>query len=158
MLRRFVVLPTVAALTGALGASTGVVSARTASGGPPGRHGCSAGTVAQLVRSLVAAFNAGSAATVDRLVAREPEFQWFSAPGTSAAASRLGKRAEDRSTLRAYIRLRHRHHERWTHVRVEGNLGLTLTREADDYARSRVRGKGEAVCTGGVARIIVWSL
>jgi hypothetical protein len=33
-----------------------------------------------------------------------------------------------------------------------------MTRQADDYARSRPRGKGEVVCHGSVAKVIVWAL
>jgi hypothetical protein len=127
-------------------------------GGGRDYNGCTPDQVQTLVRKLVVAFNAGNAAAVDRLVAHEPAFQWFSAPGTSPAAQRLGKKAEDRSTLAAYVRLRHRHHERWTNVVTQGNLAITLTRQADDYPRSRVRGKGEVVCHGSLAKLIVWSL
>jgi hypothetical protein len=121
-------------------------------------NGCTPNQVSGLVRSLVRAFNAGDAARVDRLVAREPAFQWFAMGGTSPAAQRYGKEAEDRSTLAAYVRQRHRHHERWTNVVTQGNLGITLTRQADDYALSRPRGKGEVVCHGSVAKLIVWAL
>jgi hypothetical protein len=122
------------------------------------RNGCRPGQARAVVRSLVAAFNAGNSAAVDGLVAPEPEFHWFSAPGTSPAAHRLGNKAKDRSTLAAYVRLRHRHHERWANVVIQGNLAITLTRRADDYARSRVHGKGEVFCHGSVAKLIVWSL
>jgi hypothetical protein len=127
-------------------------------GGGRDYNGCLPGQVATLVRSLTLAFNAGNAAAVDRLVAREPAFQWFAMGGTSPAANRYGKEAEDRSTLLAYVRLRHRHHERWTNVLTQGNLQIALTRQADDYHRSRNHGKGEVVCHGSVAKLIVWAL
>jgi hypothetical protein len=133
-------------------------SAAGALGGGRDYNGCTTGQVERLVRSLTVAFNAGNAAAVDRLVAREPAFQWFAMGGTSPAAQRYGKEAEDRSTLAAFVRLRHRHHERWTNVVTQGNLGIALTRQADDYHRSRNHGKGEVVCRGSVAKLIVWAL
>jgi hypothetical protein len=127
-------------------------------GGGRDYNGCLPGQAQTLVRSLTAAFNAGDLAAVDRLVAREPAFQWFAMGGTSPAANRYGKKAEDRSTLLAYVRQRHRHHERWTDVVAQGNLQIALTRQADDYHRSRNHDKGEVVCRGAVAKLIVWAL
>jgi hypothetical protein len=124
---------------------------------------CPATTQVQLVRSLVAAFNAGNARAVNRLVAREPAFQWFSAIGPD---ERIGKAAEDRSTLPAYIRRRHRHHDHLTLVRFgskdeQGGIDLTLLlrRRADDYRpRNLIRAKQDSICTGGRASLIVWSM
>ena len=143
-------LALVAAMGGAAGASKASVDPRR----------CSLEQKVALVRALSTAFNAGNDLAVHRLVAAEPAFQWFSAPGSSRDARRLGPEAYDRSTLREYVRQRHRHRERWTNVEFGGELRLplTLTREADDYRRSRVRGKVDAICTGRSARIIAWSL
>src|SRR2546423_231380 len=98
---------------------------------------CPASTQVRLVRSLVAAFNTGNAAAVDRLMAPEPAFRWFSAIGPDR---RFGKEAEDRSTLRAYIRKRHRHRDHLTlmgfgSIDEQGHvdLSLLLKRRADDY-------------------------
>jgi hypothetical protein len=139
--------------------TSGYASGGTGSlGGGRDYNGCAPGQVERLVRALTVAFNAGNTAAIDRLVAREPAFQWFAMGGTSPAANRYGKKAEDRSTLLAYVRQRHRHHERWTNVVTQGNLQIALTRQADDYHRSRNHGKGEVVCHGSVAKLIVWAL
>jgi hypothetical protein len=118
---------------------------------------CSLADREKLVGSLVAAFNAGNDRAVDRIVAQEPAFEWFSATGRSPDARRLGAEAYDRSTLRAYVRQRHRHHERWTNV-VSGSQPLTLTREADDHRLSRGEAKMDTLCADGRPRIIVWSM
>jgi hypothetical protein len=122
--------------------------------------GCTAARSARLVHSLVSAFNAGNVAAVDRIVATEPAFKWFSVVGPTSASRRLGAAAHDRSTLGSYVRLRHRHHERWTHVTVKGVVGLALTldRRADDVPLRKAVGKAEVICTGQTARIIVWSI
>jgi hypothetical protein len=113
-----------------------------------------------LVGSLVAAFNAGNDVAVDRIVAQEPAFEWFSATGRTPDSRRLGAEAYDRSTLRAYVRQRHRHRERWTNVDVgwRSSGPLMLTREADDHRRSRTEAKMDTLCAGGRPRIIVWSM
>jgi len=129
----------------------------------PAAARCPAATQVQLVRSLVAAFNAGNVGTVNRLVAPEPAFQWFSAIGPD---DRLGKKAENRATLGAYIRRRHRHHDHLTLVRFgstddQGRIDLTLLikRRADDYRpRNLLRAKQDAICRGGVGELIVWSM
>jgi hypothetical protein len=124
---------------------------------------CPASTQVRLVRSLVAAFNTGNAAAVDRLVAPEPAFRWFSAIGPD---HRLGKRAEDRSTLRAYIRVRHRHRDHLTlmgfgSIDEQGHvdLSLVLKRRADDYRPPNpIRAKQDSVCPSGHAWLVVWSM
>jgi hypothetical protein len=129
----------------------------------PAATRCPAPTQVQLVRSLVAAFNAGNSRAVNRLVAPEPAFQWFSAIGPD---SRIGKKAEDRSTLGAYIARRHRHHDHLTLVGFgsmddQGRINLTLLirRRADDYhPRNLLRAKQDAICAGGRASLIVWSM
>src|SRR5207245_2238373 len=75
----------------------------------------------RLVQALTSAFNAGDDRAVDRLFAPEPYFQWFAAWGRSRTSGRLGERADDRTTLRSYVRERHLHRERWTIVHSQGN-------------------------------------
>lgn len=122
--------------------------------------GCTAARSDRLVHSLVSAFNAGNVAAVDRMVARKPAFQWFSVVGPTSASRRLGTAAHDRSTLGSFVRLRHRYHERWTHVTVKGVVGLALRldRRADDVPLRKAVGKAEVICNGRTARIIVWSI
>jgi len=125
---------------------------------------CPAAFVTSTVRALVRSFNSGNVAAVGRLVAEEPLFEWFSAPGRTPAARRLGQAAKDRSTLADYVRERHLHHEVLTLLQIsttdhaEGNFGLRLTRWADDYPRRTIDGKGAAVCNARGAKLIVWSL
>jgi hypothetical protein len=124
---------------------------------------CPATTQVQLVRSLVAAFNAGNVRAVNRLVAPEPAFQWFSAIGPD---ERLGKQAEDRSTLGDYVRRRHRRHDHLTlvgfgSINDQGRIDLTLMirRRADDYRpRNVIPAKQDTICGRGRARLIVWSM
>jgi hypothetical protein len=126
---------------------------------------CTAETDVPLVKAVVAAFNSGNVAKLDRLVAREPAFQWFADAGPRRQ-SRLGPRAEDRSTLRAWAKARHRKHDRITLVgfgepNAQGGvrLNLDLRRHADDYRpRNVIHGKYEAVCPPGRARIVVWAM
>lgn len=62
---------------------------------------CSRQEVEELVRSFLDAFNAGDLTKLDRLVALEPEFRWYSvdAPGEG-----LERDSYDRSTLIATSR------------------------------------------------------
>jgi hypothetical protein len=124
---------------------------------------CPPATQVRLVRSFVAAFNAGNARAVDRLFAPEPAFQWLSAIGPDG---RAGKRAEDRSTVGAYIRRRHRRHDHLTLVRFgstddQGRLDLTLLikRQADDYRPlNLIPAKQDTTCAGRRPSLIVWSM
>jgi hypothetical protein len=126
-----------------------------------GQGRCSAAETSRTVRSLVVAFDAGDVASVNALVATGPAFKWFSAPGPDA---RLGQAAYDRATLGAYVRKRHRHHERLTIRRIgttnraDGNFALVLERRADDYSRRVIDGKGAVSCAGAAPKVIVWSL
>jgi hypothetical protein len=125
---------------------------------------CPAALVVSSVRALARSFNAGNATAVDRLVAKEPLFLWFSAPGRTPAARRLGEASKDRTTLGEYVRERHLHHETLSLTQIstrdhaEGNFGLRLTRRADDYPQRTIDGKGAAVCNSSSAKLIVWSL
>ena len=80
------------------------------------------------------------------------------------AARRLGKESMDRSSLRAYVVLRHRHRERLTLRSIEttdhsrGNFRLVLVRRADDYPVRTIEGKGAVDCSGTNPHVIVWSL
>ena len=129
----------------------------------PAAARCPPATQVQLVRTFVGAFNAGNVGTVNRLVAPEPAFQWFSAIGPDA---RFGKKAENRATIGAYIRRRHSHHDHLTLVRFgstddQGRIDLTLLikRRADDYRpRNLLRAKQDAICRGRVGELIVWSM
>ena len=128
---------------------------RVAAGPPPP---CPLDVRVALVNSFVAAFNAGRAAAADRLFAKEPDFQWYSARGPRTAA-RAAPADENRSTLLAYFRKRHRHHERQIPVANWFQSEYFMTRGADDYPRRLVHGKMDAVCRPGQPpRIIVWSL
>jgi hypothetical protein len=117
--------------------------------------GCTPEGVAALVRALIRAFNAGNAGAVDRLFAPKPAFKWFAMGGPDG---RRGKDAEKRSTIRAYVRKRHRRHDRWTLVMVQGNVHFFIRRRADDYhPRNVIEGKGAAICRHRPSRFIVWS-
>jgi hypothetical protein len=126
---------------------------------------CTAAIEVPLVKSVVAAFNSGNVARFDRLVAKEPAFLWFAA-AEPHRYERVGRQAENRSTLRAWAKARHRLHDRITLVRFGetddlGNirLNLDLRRRADDYhPRNVIHGKYEAVCPPGRARIAVWAM
>ena len=126
--------------------------------------------VSRLVRSFVDAFNRGDSRTVGRLVAREPEFRWWS---TSAPAARLGKVARDRRGLGAYLANRHADGERWQLTRLKvngnsrpprgeppyGNFEYDLTRQADEFAARSYAGKGGVYCyRHRPDAIIVWSM
>jgi hypothetical protein len=117
--------------------------------------GCSKDASIRTASAVIAAFNRGDAVALNRLVAPEPAFEWFSAGGPNRNARRLGSDADNRSTLGAYVRQRHRHHERWTAVSL---LLLRLTRVADDMPRRTENGKYEATCRSGHASMSVWSV
>ena len=141
---------------GALALATGFGGGRPVAAGPP--PSCPLDVRMALVNSFVAAFNAGRAAAADRLFAKEPDFQWYSARGPRTAA-RAAPADENRSTLLAYFRKRHRHHERQIPVPNWFQNEYFMTRGADDYPRRLVHGKMDAVCRPGQPpRIIVWSL
>lgn len=162
-------LPNLAARLAAAGAAVACAAvsvaasqgalAREAAGPGSARltHNCTQEQVDQLVVSFIAAWNAGRAVAVERLFAPEPAFQWLSMRGPG---DRLGKKSHDRTTIRAFVRFRHRHRDRITLVHEQGNFQLLVRRWADDYhARNEIRGKGEAICPAGkVPKLIVWSL
>lgn len=117
--------------------------------------GCTPAGVAVLMRALIKAWNAGNAGAVDRLFAPTPAFKWFSMGGPE---DRRGKDAEKRSTIRAFVRKRHRRHDRLTLVMVQGNVHFFVRRRADDYhPRNVIEGKGAAICRHRPWRFIAWS-
>ncbi len=121
---------------------------------------CSAAETKRIVHGVVRALNTGDVRTLNRLVARAPKFQWFSAPGPQA---RLGPAAYRRSTLPAYVRRRHRRHERLVILRLgtsdqaDGNFGLVIVRQARDYPRRVVDAKGKVDCTS-TPYLVAWSV
>ena len=114
--------------------------------------GCDAAAVASALRRFVRAFNAGDAKRLDRLFSRT-NFVWYS----SASPGR--RTLQDRGSLAAYFRARHRRHDRLTLVafrfngydepRRLGHFELTAKRRADDYrggAPFELTGKGALDC------------
>lgn len=133
----------------------------------PGR--CTEAETRRAVTGFVAAWNRGDLAALDRLVAPEPVFKWFSsgAPGSRGAA------AYDRSSLRRYFARRHARGDRIAIVffrfngsdaRVDGDYGhfeYTLRRSAQDYRQGeafRAVGKGAVNCSLPRTAIAVWSM
>jgi hypothetical protein len=117
------------------------------------------------MRTFVRNYAAGRVAVIDRLWAREPRFQWFSAGPPGA---RLGRPAYVRATLAAYFRSRIRRHERIRLTEVHAgydprseivDFSGKLVRSADDM-RPRVPSdfKGAADCVSGRPTFIVWSM
>jgi hypothetical protein len=132
---------------------------------PIGTESCNADTTKALVRRFVRNYNEGRVTAIDRLWAREPRFQWFSAGPPGA---RLGSRAYKRATLAAYFRARVRAHERigLTELRAGYDAARNLVhfsgrlvRSADDLRpRSPHDFKGAADCASGRSVLIVWSM
>lgn len=122
---------------------------------------CSASETKRIVRQVVRAFNADDSKTLDSLVGQPSAFRWFSAPGPQA---RLGDAAYQRPTLTEYVRRRHRHREQLTILRfntsdrADGNFGLAIVRQADDYRRRVVDAKGKVECTLKTSALIAWSI
>ena len=81
-------------LVAALALMPSPVSARSDSGG------CSREATAKLIRSFVRAYNRGDVGRLDRLVAQEPEFQWYFVDDEREAG------AEDRESLPLYFQER----------------------------------------------------
>lgn len=119
---------------------------------------CTGEQVHSLVRTFVSAFDAGDLAELDRLVAAEPDFQWYS---TDAPGERFQGDAYERSTLIPYFRTRHEAGERlilrWFQFngydQGYGHFEYRLTRSAASLASTRYLGKGAAIC-GPVRNVI----
>jgi hypothetical protein len=129
---------------------------------------CAAGEVETLVGRFLEAFNAGDMAALDRLFAREPEFEWYS---TGGPGERLDPIARDRASLMPYFAARHARGERLAlrsftfngnatfRSRTHGNFVYALVRSADDLQSSDYRGKGAALCYRNRAdELFVWSM
>jgi hypothetical protein len=116
---------------------------------------CSPTVAKRLASSLVAAFDRGDVRGVDRIVAPEPAFVWFSAGGATRSARRLGDASKVRSTLAGYVRRRHRQHDRWVAVSLSP---LRIRRSADDLETHTGNGKFDTICDGAHAWINVWSI
>jgi hypothetical protein len=128
---------------------------------------CAADEVKSLVERFVGAFNAGDENQLDRIFAREPEFEWYS---TGGPGERLDPVARDRPSLVPYFRDRHALGERFTlhsftfngnttGSRTYGNFVYSLTRSANDLQAAPYRGKGAALCYPNRAdTIFVWSM
>jgi hypothetical protein len=124
---------------------------------------CAPGEAQATLESFVRAFNNGDGPSLDRLIAPERSFVWFSVSG---AGRRLGDRSKDRSTLARYFVARHAQRDRLTDITWQGGgnangyaqFGFVLTRLADDELPSRYEGKGAVICDDGGNTIAVWSM
>ena len=132
---------------------------------------CTPQEVHQLVLQFIRAFNKGDSAQLDTLFAADdgdgdagtPSFQWYS---TDKPGRRLGSAADDRSTLIRYLAARHRLGERLQVLSMSrGNNSngyfdfvFWIVRRARDLPATKYEGKGAAICSGGAARIAVWSM
>jgi hypothetical protein len=111
---------------------------------------CTAAATLALVNAFVRDYNHGRATAASTRFAPEPAFQWFS------AADRLGPRAYDRSTLRAYFGAPHvpvriaTIHARYDPARNIVNFAGKLAHHKDF--------KGAAACTARGPSLIVWSM
>lgn len=126
---------------------------------------CRPQSVARLVLDFFGAFNRGDDGKLSRLLAQEPAFQWYSAPGPDGKVV-----AKYRSSAaRAYFAQRHRHGERLELVMIDvsyererdiGHVSYVITRQANDLEPKGepglVVGKGAIDCGSGT--VAVWSL
>jgi hypothetical protein len=149
--------------TGTLRASVVLQAVRA----PEEPSACVAADVEALAGRFVDAFNRGDLAELDRVFAKEPEFDWYS---TGAPGERLLPIAADRESLVPYFRDRHSRGERLAlrtfrfngntrGVRTYGNVEFTLMRQGDDLAPTAYQGKGAALCyRSRPDAVIVWSM
>ena len=141
---------------------TGSAAAAGASSGTTAAvRDCTPTEAQQLVVDFTVAFNAGNTRRLNRIFAKEPAFEWYSAgkPG-----DRAGREARNRSTLMRYFRARHRQHERLQFVWMGGGnaYGLFqfpfhLVRQARNLPAAVHEGKGAILCTTRSVTIVVWS-
>jgi hypothetical protein len=109
---------------------------------------------------FVDAFNRGDLKRLDRVFAREPDFEWYS---TQAPGERFNEVARNRSSLIPYFAERHALAE---HLKVGsfqwnggGNFEYGLVRSANDLQPTRYYGKGAAHCYPNPSdTIFVWSM
>jgi hypothetical protein len=129
---------------------------------------CGAGEVEKLVRTFVTQFNTGHTRRLDRLWARDPDFQWYS---TSGPGKRLDPDARNRSTLMRYFGRRHQAGERLRLTLFKfngnasgegdkpyGNFEFELVRKAWDLAATPYVGKGATHCRSSRDDFFVWSM
>ena len=125
---------------------------------------CARSEVGQVIVRFIRALNAGNAARLDAVFAKEPSFEWYS---TGAPGRRLGGAAYRRATLIPYFVRRHAQRERLTLLSWSGggnangyaHFGFRLVRRAKDAPRPlRLDGKGAAICTTSGNTIAVWSM
>jgi hypothetical protein len=133
---------------------------------------CSAASVTTTIRAFVAAYDRGRVAAADRYFALEPRFEWFSGgpSGVGPPESRLGARAHDRRTLRAYFASRARQHDKLIVMQLNAgydarqkiyHFGGKLIRSSDDRpnrSRRQQDFKGAAVCRNTGPVLFVWSM
>jgi hypothetical protein len=129
---------------------------------------CTEDEVGQLVGRFAGSFNDGELDALDRIFAREPDFEWYSTPAPGERL--LLSSAADRASLVPYFGERHRLGERLTITRFRfngntagsrpyGNFEYSLTRRASDLAPTAYAGKGAALCYRDRSdEIIVWSM
>ena len=171
MLKPFVITVLVAAAL--TSASAGADSSSvTAAPGP-----CTAAETRAVVFAFARAWTTGNVAEANRLVVPEPHFRWL---GAGPPGGRSGARAIDRFSLGAFIRARHKHHERLTiktfkfhgsdlrgkegdlrGIEGLGHFEFTAVRLSDDQpsgADPLRPGKGSIICTLARPMIAVWSV
>jgi hypothetical protein len=154
------VLRSVAVVALAACLATPAVALTPATRAAPAR--CSDAAARRLVERFAADFSAGRLRATDALWARGPAFAWYS---TSAPGARVGARATDRSTLRAYFRSRIAAGEKLRVVSMQTTAdprrGLrhfhgTVSRRARGMRATRYAFKGAADCR--TRRLGVWSM
>jgi hypothetical protein len=130
---------------------------------------CTEREVESLVEGFIRAFNAGDSGRLERIFAREPEFEWYS---TDKPGARFNEAAYDRSTLIPYFARRHARGERLElssfqfggnaqvgGTRPYGNFQYQLVRRADDLPPTPYIGKGATRCYDDEPDVIfVWSM
>ncbi len=110
---------------------------------------------------FIEAMNDGDSAAADALVAPILRFGWF-----SVNSERIGRDAQNRSTLGSYLRSRVKVEEQTELVefgvssyRAEdrtGHFAFRFAQRSTDYGEATVVGKGAIDCDSGL--IIVWSV
>ena len=126
---------------------------------------CRPQSVARLVLDFFGAFNRGDDRELSRLLAPEPAFQWYSAPGPDGKVDATYRP----SAARTYLAERHRHGERLQLVMIDvsyekerdiGHVSYVITRQANDLEPigdpGLVVGKGAIDCGSGT--VAVWSM
>lgn len=128
---------------------------------------CATASSEALIR-FVTAFNLGSLGTLDRVVARGPNFKWFYVSG--AAGPRGQDTGSDRATLIAYFADRHAQHDQLALVSARMkttkqapsvvDFTAVFERTAADLLDSprTFLAKGAFICVGSTARLSVWGM